>query len=70
MFIELEQVFRETVIPSTVSPSGNEASYRKACQCNKVIRDCFHSSTDKEENDKSKDTVFFHIFLWLNRLCK
>ena len=70
MLIELEQVFRETVIPSTVSPSGNEAGYHKACQCNKVIQDCFHSSTDKEENGKSKDTVFFHIFLWLNRLCK
>ena len=63
MFIELEQVFRETVIPSTVSPSGNEASYRKACQCNKVIQDCFHSSTDKEENSKSKDSFLSYISL-------
>ena len=61
MFIELEQVFRETVIPSTVSPSANEASYCKACQCNKVIQDCFHSSTNRGEHGKSKDTVFFHI---------
>ena len=61
MFTELEQVFRQTAIPSAVCRSANEASYRKACQCNNIIQDCFRIATTEEEHGKSKDTVFLHI---------
>lgn len=61
MFTEMEQVFREIVAPSARNPSVNEASYHKACQCNQVIQDCFHSSTHDKEDSKSKETALIKI---------
>lgn len=61
MFVELEQVFKETVRPSIVNPSGNKACFLKACESNKVIQDCFYNSTYGEEHSQLKDEVFFDI---------
>ena len=59
MFVELEQVFRDT-FPCTTA-KVNAADYKAACYKNKVIQDCYFSSVFALDNISVKDKVLSDI---------
>ena len=58
MFVEMEQVFRDTFPKST--SNINLTDYVDACCDNSVIQDCFFSATYSVENCSEKDKVFLN----------
>ena len=59
MFVELEQVFRDT-FPYTTA-KVNAADYKAACYKNKVIQDCYFSAVFAFDNVTLKDKVLSDI---------
>ena len=59
MFVELEQVFRDTFPCATAKVTA--AEYKTACYKNKVIQDCYFSSVFKVDNVSVKDKVLSDI---------
>lgn len=75
MFVELEQVYRDT-FPSITDPVSKESQYVEACVNNIIIQSCFFNATyDIDTDNSQKETVFskiiqFYFKIRVHHRCK